>query len=167
MKSKLLSNEDINKILYFLINAKKKTYAGGNSARVFSSRLGSKDYEYEEMIDTLKFRYHDTYFGGEKFIGCEIVYIDEIPVWGMNYNGYSVIKDLSEEAIDRILRPALMKVGEDNSILPLRGPREFTEGVYKYTFNQSGTMENFIGIERIYKNEILIYELHCSGGIIK
>ena len=31
----------------------------------------------------------------------------------------------------------------------------------------TGTVENFDGIEQIYKNDILIYELHCSGGIIE
>lgn len=29
------------------------------------------------------------------------------------------------------------------------------------------TLENFDGIEQIYKDNNLIYELHCSGGIIK
>ena len=111
--------------------------------------------------------YHDTYFGGEKFIGCEVVYIDDNPIWAMNYNGYSVVENLSEEAMDNALRPALMQVGVDNSVLPVRGPSKFVNGEYKYTFEQSGTMENFTGLERIYKNDALIYELHCSGGIVK
>ena len=29
------------------------------------------------------------------------------------------------------------------------------------------TLENIDGIEQIYKDNNLIYELHCSGGIIK
>ena len=89
------------------------------------------------------------------------------PIWAMNYNGYSVVENLSEEAMDNALRPALMQVGIDNSVLPVRGPSEFVNGEYKYTFEQSGTMENFTGLERIYKNDVLIYELHCAGGIIK
>lgn len=154
-------------ILEFLIRAKKNTYANGNTARVNSSRLGSKDYHYEDKIGDKKVSYHDTYFGGEKFIGCEVVYIDDKPVWAMNYNGYSVIENLSEEAMDSALRPALMQVGTDNSVLPLRGPSKFVNGEFTYTFKQLGTMENFTGLERIYKNDTLIYELHCSGGIIK
>lgn len=154
-------------ILDFLIRAKKNTYANGNSAKVNSSRLGSKDYEYEETINDKKLCYHDTYFGGEKFIGCEVVYIDDKPIWAMNYNGYSVVENLSEEAMDNALRPALMQVGVDNSVLPVRGPSKFVNGEYKYTFEQSGTMKNFTGLERIYKNNVLIYELYCSGGIIK
>lgn len=32
---------------------------------------------------------------------------------------------------------------------------------------QQEKLEIFDGIEQIYKNDILIYELHCSGGIIE
>ena len=154
-------------ILGFLVIAKKNTYANGNAARVEPSRTGSKDYQYEETIKNRHYCYHDTYFGGEKFIGCEVVYIDNNPIWAMNYNGYSVVENLDEDAMDNALRPALMKVGEDDSVLPVRGPSEFVNGEYKYTFKQSGSIQNFTGIERIYKNNILIYELNCSGGIIK
>lgn len=157
----------MEEILDFLIRAKKNTYANGKAAKVNSSRLGSKDYQYEETIDGKKLCYHDTYFGGENFIGSEVVYINDTPIWAMNYNGYSVVPNLSEEAMDNALRPALMRVGVDNSVLPVRGPSEFVNGEYKYTFEQSGTLENFTGLERIYKNNILIYELRCSGAIIK
>ena len=157
----------MKEILDFLISAKKNTYANGKAAKVIPSRLGSKDYHYEDKIGDKKVNYHDTYFGGEKFIGSEVVYIDDKPIWAMNYNGYSVVENLSEEAMDNALRPALMQVGVDNSVLPVRGPSKFVNGEYKYTFEQFGTMENFTGLERIYKNDILIYELHCSGGIVK
>ena len=170
MRDNLFYNEKVfqpKAIINFLVKAKKNTYANGNAAKVNSSRLGSKDYEYEETINGKKICYHDTYFGGEKFIGSEVVYVDDKPIWAMNYNGYSVIENLSEEAMDNALRPALMMVGVDNSVLPVRGPSRFVNGEYKYAFEQSGTMENFIGVERIYKNDVLIYELHCSGGNIK
>ena len=154
-------------ILEFLIRAKKNTYANGDSAKVKSSRLGSKDYHYEEIVLGKKYAYHDTYFGGEKFIGEEVLYVENKPVWAMNYNGYSFIENLSEEAMDNALRPALMHVGEDEKALPVRGPSEYVNGEYRYTFSQTGTFENFTGLERIYKHDTLIYELRCSGGEIK
>ena len=126
----------------FLIEAKKNTYANGDALKTNSSRQGSKDYHYVGTINDKWATYHDTYFGGEKFIGCEVVYIDDKPIWAMNYNGYSVVENLSEEAMDNALRPALMQVGVDNSVLPVRGPSKFVNGEYKYTFEQSGTMEN-------------------------
>lgn len=157
----------MKEILEFLIKAKKNTYANGKVLKVNPSRLGSKDYHFEEKINDKKFSYHDTYFGGEKFIGEEVVYIDDKPIWAMNYNGYSIVSNLNEEAMDNALRPALMKVGNDDSVLPLRGPSKFSNGEYTYTFEQTGTIENFTGLEKIYKNNVLIYTLHCSGGIIK
>lgn len=55
--------------------------------------------------------YHDTYFGGTKFMWCEVVYREgNTPKWGMNYYGVTLDSNLSEEAMDKALRPALMKV---------------------------------------------------------
>lgn len=152
----------------FLVKAKKSTYANSTIEKVIPSRVGSSDYNYEEEIDNKKFIYHDTYFGGTKFMGEEVVYCDSnIPIWGMNYYGVTFDSSLGEEAMDNALRPALMKVGEDESVIPVRGIKRFENNGYLYTFNVTGTIEKFDGVERIYKNNNLIYELHCSGGLIK
>ena len=147
----------------FLIEAKKQTYANENVPKIGSSRLNSKDYEYKKdnMI------YHDTYFGGTNFIGEEVVYIDNQTYWAMNYYGTTLDKTLGEEAMDKALRPALMKVGEDVNVIPVRGPKEFINGEYKYTFEVSGDINCFNGIESVYKNDVKIYELRCTGGLIK
>ena len=156
-----------NTFIDFLIRAKKSTYANNTIEKVISSRIGSLDYDYEEIIDNKKYTYHDTYFGGTRFMGEEVVYCDNNkPIWGMNYYGVTFDTTLGEEAIDEALRPALMKVGEEISIIPVRGPVKFDNNGYTYTFRTSGTIENFDGIEQIYKENNLIYELHCSGGII-
>lgn len=157
-----------NTFIDFLTRAKKSTYANSTIEKVLESRMGSSDYNYEEIIDNKKYTYHDTYFGGMKFMGEEVVYCDNNkPIWGMNYYGITYDDTLGEEAIDNALRPALMKVGEDKNIIPVRGPIKFENNGYIYTFKTIGTMENFDGIEQIYKDNNLIYELHCSGGIIK
>ena len=147
----------------FLIEAKKQTYANENAPKIDSSRLNSKDYEYKKgnMI------YHDTYFGGTNFIGEEVVYIDNQTYWAMNYYGTILDETLGEEAMDKALRPALMKVGEDNTVIPVRGPKEFVNSEYKYTFEVSGDINCFNGIETVYKNDVKIYELRCTGGLIK
>ena len=47
-------------------------------------------------------------------MGEEVVYCnDETPIWGMNYYGITIDETLSEEAIDKALRPALMAIGQD------------------------------------------------------
>ena len=152
----------------FLIRAKKSTYANSSIEKVESTRVGSSDYNYAEIIDNKKYTYHDTYFGGTKFMGEEVVYCNsDKPIWGMNYYGVTLDNSLGEEAMDNALRPALMKVGEDTSVIPVRGIAKFENNGYTYTCKQSGTIDKFDGIEQIYKDNKLIYELHCSGGIIE
>lgn len=146
----------------FLIEAKKQTYANENIEKVNSSRLDSKDYEYKK--DNML--YHDTYFGGTNFIGEEVVYVDNKIYWAMNYYGVTLDSTLGEEAMDKVLRPALMMVGIDD-IIPVRGPKEFNNGEYKYIFDIDGDLNYFNGTETIYKNNQRIYELKCSGGLIK
>ena len=111
--------------------------------------------------------YHDTYFGGTNFIGEEVVYIDNQTYWAMNYYGVTLDESLGEEAMDNALRPALMNVGKDKTIIPVRGPKEFINGEYKYLFEVTGDINCFAGVETIYKNGKKIYELKCNGGLIK
>lgn len=153
----------MNKIEKFLIEAKKQTYANELIEKVKSTRQNSKDYEYKKgnMI------YHDTYFGGTNFIGEEVIYIDNKVYWAMNYYGITLDESLGEETMNNALRPALMNVGKDKKVLPIRGPKEFINGEYKYTFDNTGNINYFSGIERIYNNDKLIYELKCNGGLIK
>lgn len=147
----------------FLIEAKKQTYANESVEKMQSSRLNSKDYEYKKENMT----YHDTYFGGTRFIGEEVIYFDNKPLWGMNYYGVTLDETLGEEAMDNALRPALMRVGEDKDIIPIRGPKEFINGEFRYLFDVIGDINNFNGVETIYKNNVKIYELKCTGGLIK
>ena len=78
----------MDKQLYeFLIEAKKQTYANANMKKADSSRKGSHDYHYQNE----KMTYHDTYFGGTKFMGEEVVYCNyEITILGMNYYGITI-----------------------------------------------------------------------------
>lgn len=151
------------KLADFLIEAKKQTYANADVKKSLASRRGSHDYEYSDGNMT----YHDTYFGGTNFMGEEVVYNNgNTPIWGMNYYGVTLDDSLSEEAVDKALRPALMQVGSDD-ILPVRGPKEYTNGEYKYTFSCDGSLERFEGVETISKDSLKVYVLKCHGGLIK
>ena len=156
-------NVNNKEFLEFLVKAKQSTYANSDAPKVLPSRLKSKDYEFTDGY----FTYHDTYFGGVKFMGEEVVYYNDNILWGMNYYGVTIDNSLTEEVMDKVLRKALMKVGEDKEVIPVRGPKEFVNDDYLYTFNVDGDMENFVGTEQIYKDKKLIYELKCHGGIIK
>lgn len=161
---RLFKEKQIEDLHNFLIEAKKQTYANENMKKILSTRVGSYDYEYSSKDMT----YHDTYFGGTNFMGEEVVYLssNNTPIWGMNYYGVTLDKSLSEEAVDKALRPALMKVGEDD-IIPVRGPRKFINDEYKYTFEVTGDLDYFEGEETISKNNEKIYVLKCHGGLIK
>lgn len=155
---------DIQELREFLVEAKKQTYANENVKKVDPVCPNSEDYRYERD----DWIYYDMYFGGRKFIGEEVVYHGEgRPKWGMNYYGFTLDDDLTEEAVDKALRPALMKVGEDSKILPIRGPREFINGEWKYNFTVEGDLSNFTGTEEISKNDKVAYRLYCHGGFIK
>jgi len=158
-------DKDFEKVFrLFLIEAKKQTYANASIKKEKSSRMGSNDYHYEKESMV----YHDTYFGGTQFIGEEVVYMDsEVPCWAMNYYGVTIDSSLSEEAMDMVLRLALMLVGDDETVLPVRGPSQFCNGDYMYTFKCKGNLVQFEGVEEITKNGKVIYRLQCHGGLVK
>lgn len=142
------------KLTQFLIRAKKATYAGKGSETA-SSRTASHDLVYEE--DNLK--YYDSYFGGDKFVGEEVMWINNIPYWSMNYAGHVTGENFSGDFLKR----ALLEVPQDK---PFRGPLNYSEGDYVYTCIVDGDFEWFQGYETItYKNKE-IYELFFHGSII-
>lgn len=145
----------------FLREANSNTYANENVKKASSLRPGSNDYHFEKGDLT----FHDTYFGATKFIGEEIVYKSNKPVWGMNYYGFTLNSEVSEGLFDAILRPALMSGSGDN--IPVRGPKEFINGEWKYTFNAEGDLANLTGLEEISKNGEVVCRLYCHGGFIE
>lgn len=160
---RLLKEQELIDLHNFLIEAKKETYANENVEKVKSTRRGSHDYEYTKDNWT----YHDTYFGGTDFQGQEVVYQQEdTPIWGMIYYGRILDESLSEEAMDKALRPALMQVGQDD-VIPVRGPKEFENQGYQYTFKVTGDLTSFEGEETIEKEGNKVYTLKCHGGIIR
>lgn len=145
----------------FLREANANTYANENVKKVNPLRPGSNDYHFEKG-DLI---FHDTYFGATKFIGEEIVYKNNKPAWGMNYYGFTLSNKISEGLFDAILRPALISGSGDN--IPVRGPKKFINGEWKYTFNTKGDLANFTGLEEISKNGKVVCRLYCHGGFIE
>lgn len=145
----------------FLREANTNTYANEKIKKATSLRHGSNDYHFESGDLT----FHDTYFGTTKFIGEEIVYKNDVPVWGMNYYGFTLSDEISESLFDAILRPALMSGAGDN--IPVRGPKEFVNGDWTYAFDVKGELANFTGLEEISKNGEIVCRLYCHGGFVE
>ena len=145
----------------FLNAANKATYANKEAPKSTSLRPSSEDYHFEQ--DDLI--YHDTYFGARDFIGEEVVYKSNKPIWGMNYYGHVLNPEVSTKDAYTILRPALMQEYDD--ILPVRGPKEYVLENSRYTNKVEGTLDRFSGEENIYLDGKLIYRCWYHGGSIE
>ena len=93
----------------FLVRAKNNTYAIGEN-EVLPSKPNSHDFHYVED----DYLYIDSYFGNQKFIGEEGVWIKNNTVWAMNYYGQS----LNENFNITFLKEALSHVSVS---MPFRG----------------------------------------------
>lgn len=144
-----------DRIIDFLIRAKKATYAG-KGAETEPSRTGSHDLIYRE--DDLM--YYDTYLGGEKFAGEEALWINDIPYWSMNYVGRVTGDNFSGD----FLKEALLNVPRE---IPFRGPLEYLNGDYRYDCTIDGSFDWFQGRETISYKGSEIYECYFHGGLIK
>ncbi len=144
----------------FLNEANRNTYANKDAAKAPPSRLGSADYHFEK--DGLV--YHDTYFGSRDFIGEEVIYKDNKPVWGMNYYGYILSETTNEKELYGFLRQTLMQ--EYSDIIPVRGPNKYGENNWRYQNLAEGELNRFTGVEEIYRADVLVYKCHYHGGFI-
>src|SRR3989344_259612 len=145
----------------FLREANRNTYANKSAPKATPSRLKSEDYHFEK--DGLI--YHDTYFGTRDFIGDEIVYKDQKPVWGANYFGFVLADDVGEKDVYDFLRKALVQDYDD--IIPVRGPAKFSDGEWSYQFSVNGGLENFAGQEEILLNKKVVYRCLIHGVFIR
>lgn len=147
---------DINKIVDFLLVARKNTYAAENN-KVDSCRINSHDYRYK---DKNGFAYLDSFFGGECFAGEEVVWLYDNPVWSMNYVGRVIGENFNGE----FLKEVLMQVSAN---LPFRGPEIYTKGDYHYHCKVDGEFVWFQGDEEIFYMDERIYNCYFHGGIIR
>ena len=148
------SNYPKQDIRAFLVRAKNSTYAVGEN-EVLPSKPDSHDFRYTED----DYLYMDTYFGGQKFIGEECVWIKENAVWAMNYYGQS----LNENFNSTFLKEALSHVSVS---MPFRGPEFYQKGDYMYLCQIQGDFEGFSGEEKIYCKQEKVYICTFHGGLI-
>ena len=147
--------ENMNRIIEFLIEAKRKTYAGkGNE--VSPSRLRSHDLKYQDG----NLMYYDTYLGNDLFSGEEALWIDDKPFWSMNYIGRVKGDNFSGD----FLKESLLLVSKE---YPFRGPLFYSNGDYEYKMEIKGDFNWFTGHEIILYKKKEIYECNFHGGLVK
>ncbi|MEO7021662.1 MAG: DUF5680 domain-containing protein [Ktedonobacteraceae bacterium] len=152
-----------DELIHFLLHAKRRTYAGqGDNASVAPLLLGSKQLEYREA----PFFYRDIYFGMTSFVGQEVVYFRERPVWSLNYAG-GVTPEITERdevhAIYAFLQQTLQLVTYER---PYRGPQRYQTNLYRYLDANQGDIIRFHGEEMIMSGGKRVYELRYSGGML-
>lgn len=152
----------IDELKEFLILAKRNTYAG-DGVRSKSKCILSKNYLFENE----NYRYEDQYFGEYLDVGEEIVWYNQIPIWGMGYRGGMLDKYRKDVSIRKatfaLLSKALMISLPE---FPARGPKVYEADGIKYVNNFTGTICDFVGREEIYYRGILVYKRDYIGGLI-
>ena len=144
----------------FIVRAKAATYVGGGEASA-SCRPGSHDLQFRAGA----FHYWDSYFGGADFIGEEVVYFEDKPIWAMNYYGRLHAPDrITAEETGQMIKRSLSRLYQQNRFL---GGFEYTDGRDTYHDNNEGDVTSFTGKEWIDRDGVRVYELVYHGGLIK
>src|SRR4051812_37210851 len=149
----------------FLVDAKRKTYAGlDDDATVLAPLLpGSKQLEYRAG----DLSYRDIYFGMRFFVGQETVQAGPGVIWSMSYAG-GVAPDVVDRneflSIYTFLRQALLAIRDDR---PFRGPPQFENESFRYVNTSSGDVAEFHGEEQIHRGGVKVYGLRYSGGLLR
>lgn len=144
----------------FIVQAKAATYIGSGAPSP-SCRPGSHDLQFSDG----DWAYLDSYFGGADFIGQELVYHQDKPVWAMNYYG-------------RILEPTLIAAAQAGQIIKESLSAMYREGRFLggwehvmendvYVDANVGEVTSFAGQEHIRRGGVRVYELVYHGGLIK
>ncbi len=155
-----MEGKNLEELKGFIKEAKEKTFAAG-SEPVESSRKNSKDFEYSRD----DYRYRDSFFGGVRDIGEEVVWYRDEPIWGMNYRGGMMegYEDMAKDVFE-FLKEALSNLPIDN---PYRGPENYEKEDLKYLNEFKGDIEDFTGYEVIKLDGDKIYERIYHGGTLE
>ena len=151
---------DLDALNRFIVAAKRATYVG-NGERATPSRARAHDLVHEEGA----WAYRDSYFGGTDFLGQEVVWLNEEPVWAMNYYGYILRQDLIDGSRSgATLKAALTHMYVEGRFL---GGIRWTGEHGTYVDRSEGDVAHFHGREYIEVGGVEAYALDYFGGLIK
>jgi hypothetical protein len=150
----------MQELVQFIVRAKSATYVG-DGKKTESCRSGSHDLKFQEG----SFSYLDSYFGGTDFIGQEVVYYQDEPVWAMNYYGRIIQPEkISAAETGQIIKVSLSKMYQEGRFL---GGFEYAVERSKYTDTSQGDGKSFTGKEWITRDNEKMYELVYHGGLVR
>jgi hypothetical protein len=155
------SGMDLVALEGFIVAAKSRTYVmAGNQAE--ASRLGSHDLTFADG-DWL---YRDSYFGGSDFLGQEVVWLKNEPVWAMNYYGWiGMDHAITAAEAGRVIMSALAVLYREGRFLG--GHSALVDG-WEYHDGNTGDVAHFEGRERIADaGGVEVYALLYHGGLVR
>lgn len=149
---------DLDGLREFILEASRATYASGDESIKKKEADGSTTIQFGKG----PYRYHDNYFGGEPYGGREVVFVEGKPIWMMVYYGL-VHNNIPAKQVYPFLMESLSQATID---MPYRGPAHYQREEYRYENLLRGDVNNFSGTERIYQEEVCIYEASYLGGLV-
>ncbi len=153
-----MNNLDKEQLKEFIFKASRATYASGDKSIQQKQTDGSTTIVFEDG----DYKYHDNYFGGEPYGGREVLFLKNKPIWMMVYYGF-VHKNVEVKEIYPFLVESLSNATIE---MPYRGPKLYEKGNFKYTNNLIGDVDNFSGEEKIFKDDICVFETKYIGGFV-
>ncbi|MBK1794343.1 hypothetical protein JHL21_07490 [Devosia sp. WQ 349] len=152
-----MDSEELNRVI---VRAKAASYVGGG-AKVTPSRQGANEIAWEEG----DWRYLDSYFGGTDFLGQEVLWHRNEPIWAMNYYGYIKRPDLIDAGqAGAIIQDSLSALYRKGRFL---GGFVWLSGGCTYQDRNDGGPEQFRGREAILVGGVEAYALEYFGGLVK
>jgi len=155
-------NIDQEQLRNFLFEANANGYAA-NENRILPQRPGFKELEYQKG----EWYFRDSYAGWYMAPGQEVIYFKNTPVWTMAYTGGMKEEWHKDEYFTsetfKFLKEALLAMDKDK---PYRGPMSFRRDEWWYISKIKGEIDDFIGNEKIYNNNRLVFEQNFIGGLI-
>ncbi len=152
--------DTINGLTDFIVKAKAATYVGSGQENK-PCRPGSHDLEFRDG----PFLYLDSYFGGADFIGEEVVYFEEKPVWAMNYYGRILVPEkITGAETGQVIKNSLSLLYQQGRFL---GGFKHAGGRDAYFDTNKGDATSFTGLEWIERDGVRVYELVYHGGLIR
>lgn len=157
----------LKELAKFIVEANLRTWAA-DGPEVIPQRPGFKELEYPPGAspETAEWYYRDSYTGYFRAPGMTTVYYKGRPAWAQVYGGHGQIEgsyNVVKPTFD-FLRKALKRVTPE---LPFRGPEEYKEGDFVYTFElEEDNIEDCTWNELITKNDWEIFSQVGSAGLI-
>ncbi len=151
---------DLPALEHFVVQAKARCHVG-KSKPAPASRDGSHDLVHADG----PWMYRDSYFGGTDFLGQEVVWFEDEPVWAMNYYGAIIAPALIDaHRAGATIKDALSAMYREGRFL---GGFTWQGAFGVYIDRSRGTVARFRGVEVIRVEGTCAYQLDYAGGLIK